>query len=118
MNKSEDTKIGPFRYFPAVVLVAMIAVTTWASVEKSLGEGFRLLFAERWGIATLFDAYFGFLTFYAWVHYKESSWTARVLWLATILFFGNIAMAIYLARELWRLPPGGGVETLLLRKRA
>lgn len=103
-----------FRYFPHVVLVAMIAVTTWASLEKSLFEGFRLLFAERWGIATLFDAYFAFLTFYAWVYYKERAALPRFLWLIGILFFGNIAMAIYLIRELRRLPPGATFENLLV----
>lgn len=110
-------EIGAGRALPYLVLVAMIAVTTWASLEKSLAEGFRILFAERWGIATLFDAYFGFLTFYAWVYYKERSARARFLWLAVILFFGNIAMAIYLIRELRRLPPGASFENLLVRRR-
>lgn len=112
----ETRPIGAFRLFPIVVLVAMVAVTTWASLEKPLSEGFRLMFAERWGIATLFDAYFGFLTFYAWVFYKERSVAARIGWLAAILFFGNIAMAIYLLRELRRLPRGADFAALLLRR--
>lgn len=97
------------------VLVAMIAVTAWASVEKSVIEGFRLLFAERWGIATLFDAYFGFLFFFAWVLYKEPGLFARAAWLVAILCFGNIAMAIYLGNELRKLRPGDSMEKLLLR---
>jgi len=115
---SEKTSVGAFRFFPVLVLIAMIGVTTWASVEKPLSEGFRLLLAERWGVATLFDAYFGFLTFYAWVYFKERSPVARVLWLVGILFFGNIAMALFLLRELRRLPRGAGFETLLLQRSA
>ncbi len=114
--KPVPTPVRAFRFFPPLVLVAMIAVTSWASVEKPLSEGFRLMLAERWGVATLFDAYFGFLTFYAWVYYKERSPLARGLWLGGILFFGNIAMAVFLLRELRRLPPGGGFEALLLKK--
>jgi hypothetical protein len=112
---SNPTPVRTFRFFPVVVLVAMIAVTTWASVEKPMFEGFRLMFAERWGVATLFDAYFGFLTFFAWVYYKERSAWARVIWLGAILFFGNIAMSIFLLRELYRLPKGAGFDALLLR---
>jgi hypothetical protein len=111
----KSRSIRTFLIFPILVLVAMIGVTTWAGVEKPIGEGFRLLLAERWGIATLFDAYFGFLTFYAWVFYKDRSVVARVGWLAAILAFGNIAMAIYLIREIRRLPPGAGFADLLRR---
>jgi hypothetical protein len=110
--------VRTFRYYPVLVLIAMIGVTTWASLEKGLGEGFRILLAERWGVATLFDAYFGFLTFYAWVFYKESHALARILWLVAILFFGNIAMAVYLLRELKRLPKGAGFDVLLLKRPA
>ena len=116
MGAEMQTKIGPFRYFPIIVLIAMIAVTSWASFEKPLTEGFRLMLGERWGVATLFDAYFGFLTFYAWVYYKERSFTARIFWLVGILFFGNIAMATFLLRELWRLPRNADFADLLLRK--
>ncbi len=101
--------------YVVVVLLAMIGVTTWASAEKNVMEGFRLLFAERWGIATLFDAYFGFLFFFAWVLYKESGTLARTAWLVAILCFGNIAMAIYLGKELRKLRPGESMEKLLLR---
>jgi hypothetical protein len=31
-----------------------------------------------WFIATLFDCYFGFLTFYAWLFYKETGWFSRI----------------------------------------
>jgi hypothetical protein len=84
----------------------MIAATTWASVEKGVFEGFRLLFAERWGIATLMDAYFAFFFFSAWVFYKEEANLKRGLWFLFIISFGNMAMAIYALKEMRRLGTG------------
>lgn len=94
----------------------MIAVTTWASLEKSVVLGFQLVSAERWGIATLFDAYFGFLFFYLWVHYRENSGLARASWLVAILLFGNIAMAIYLLNAIRQLPENAGMAALLAKR--
>ena len=56
-----------------------------------------------------------FLTFYAWVGYKETSAVARVLWLLGILLLGNIAMAAYMLNQLFRLPADAKIEALLLR---
>jgi predicted permease len=100
------------------VLVAMLAVTTWASLQVPLWETPRAVATHPWFIATLFDTYFAFLTFYVWLAYKETSNLARVLWLVAILLLGNIAMAIYLLRELFRLPANATMEDLLLRRKA
>jgi hypothetical protein len=102
------------RVFFSVVLIAMIAVTTWAELEKGVIWGFGYLFAERWGIATLADAYCGFCTFSCWVFYKEKSWPARAIWFVLILLFGNIAMSSYALIQLRRLPKGAGVKEFLL----
>jgi hypothetical protein len=71
-----------------------------------------------WFVATLFDTYFGFLTFYLWVAYRETSWLARVLWLVGILALGNIAMSGYMLIALWRLPANASIDRLLLRQPA
>lgn len=78
------------------VLVAMLAVTTWASFHEDVFTGGAKILREPWGIATLFDTYFAFLTFYLWVYVRESTWTARAGWLIAILVLGNIAMAVYM----------------------
>jgi hypothetical protein len=106
------------RIFFALVLVVMIGLTTWASMEKSMTYGYSYLLNERWGVATLADATFGFLTFYTWVFYKERSNLSRAVWLALILFFGNIAMAIYALNELRKLPLNSGVSDFLVARRA
>jgi predicted permease len=68
-----------------------------------------------WFIATLFDTYFAFLTFYVWLAYKETGLVARLLWLLAILLLGNIAMAAYMLLKLFRLPADAPLQTLLLR---
>jgi hypothetical protein len=100
------------------VLVAMLVVTTWASLVQPVWawQGPVNRPDHAWTIATLFDAYFGFLTFYCWVYYKERSALARVGWFVFVMAFGNIAMAIYVLRELFRLQPGEPAATLLLRR--
>ena len=100
-----------------IVLVSMFAVTGWASTEVALWKTPRTVATHPWFIATLFDCYFGFLTFYAWVAYKETTALARTGWLLGILLLGNIAMAIYMLIQLFRLPLTAKAEDLLLRRK-
>ena len=99
-----------------LVLVAMLGVTIWASNLVALWETPRAVATHPWFIATLFDTYFAFLTFYVWVAYKETSNVARVAWLIAILLLGNIATAVYLLIQLFRLPTNARIEELLLRR--
>ena len=94
----------------------MVAVTWRASLDRSVFTAFSEIARDPWGLATLADAYFGFLTFYCWVAYKETSWLARGLWFVAIMLFGNMAMALYVLVQLFRLPEGAGVAFLLLRR--
>lgn len=99
-----------------VVLVSMLAVTTWASSIVALWNTPREVATHPWFIATLFDTYFAFLAFYLWVAYKETTLLSRGLWLVAILLLGNIAMAVYLLRESFRVPANARIEDLLLRR--
>jgi hypothetical protein len=101
-----------------VVLVSMLCVTSWASVLLPLWQTPRAVLQHPWFIATLFDCYFGFLTFYLWLAYRETSWLARLLWLIGILALGNIAMSSYMLIALWRLPANASIDRLLLRQPA
>ena len=49
------------------IFVWMIVMTTRTSLEQN-----------PWSVATLWDAYFGFVTFYVWVFAKEHGWVSRV----------------------------------------
>ena len=101
----------------SVVLIAMLCVTSWASGFVALWKMPREVATHPWFIATLFDTYFAFLTFWAWVAYKETSNVARVVWLIAILLLGNIAMAIFMLRELFRVPADAKLEAVLLRRK-
>jgi hypothetical protein len=102
----------------AVVLISMLCVTSWASALVPLWQTPRAVLLHPWFVATLFDTYFGFLTFCLWVAYRETSWLARVLWLVGILALGNIAMSGYMLIALWRLPANASIDRLLLRQPA
>jgi hypothetical protein len=99
------------------ILVAMLFVTVQASLHQPVWEWTGLVREPDrwWTIATLADAYFGFLTFYAWVFYKERSIAARAAWFAGIMLLGNFAMATYALLQLARLRDDEPLERMLLR---
>ncbi len=104
------------KLFFTLVLLAMLAVTTTASLDRGVFEAAADLWTDPWFRATLADAYFGFLAVYLWIAYKEPSWGRRVLWFVLLMLLGNIAIAVYLLLQLFRLPPSATVEDLLLRR--
>ena len=99
----------------ALILLAMVAVTAWASWDRAVWRA-GYLFAEPWFVATFVDAYCGFLTFYVWVAYKERNTAPRVAWFLAIMSLGNIAMAAYMLIQLLRLHRGESCEHLLLKR--
>jgi hypothetical protein len=101
------------------ILVVMAVVTTQASLQQAVWDwGGLVNEPDRWWtIATLADAYCGFLTFYAWVFYKELRWGSRASWFAAIMLLGNFAMAAYVLLQLARLRDDEPLEHLLLRAR-
>ena len=102
----------------AGILGVMIYVTFAASLERSVFVAGAELWTDPWFKATLADAYFGFITFFVWVAYKERSNFARVVWFVLIMTLGNIAMSIYMLIKLSKMKSGDSIETLLLKKSA
>jgi Protein of unknown function (DUF1475) len=103
------------RFLFIVILASMLWVTTWASLQVSVFAIPRSVGGHPWFIATLFDTYWAFITFYLWLAYKEISWASRVLWFVAIILLGNIAMATYCLIQLWRVPADAKLERVLLR---
>jgi predicted permease len=99
----------------SVVLGSMLGVTSWASLQGSLFAIPHAVATHPWFIATLFDTYWAFFTFFVWLAYKETSWLARALWLVAIVLLGNIAMSTYCLILLWRVPVDTPFEQVLLR---
>jgi len=103
------------RVFFLIVLASMLAVTSWASTQVALWNIPGEIGGHPWFIATLFDAYWGFFTFYCWVAYRERSAGGRILWFVLIVCLGNIAMALYMLIILFRLPANATARQILLR---
>lgn len=99
-----------------LVLASMLAVTGWASLHTPLFSIPREVIGHPWFIATLFDAYWAFVTFYVWVAWKEQSLAARLLWFVAVVALGNIAMAAYFLRELGTIPAGGSLDPVFTRR--
>ena len=99
-----------------VVLASMLWVTTWASLQCPLFAVPRGVFTHPWFVATLFDTYWAFTTFFVWVCYKETAWLARVAWFIAIMLLGNLAMAAYCLAELCQTPRHGPLAEVLVRR--
>ena len=97
------------------IFVWMVVMTIRTSLQVSLWSSLDSFAGNPWAVATLWDAYFGFITFWVWVAYKERTVWARALWLVLILALGNIAMSFYVLIQLFRLKPEQSVEAVLQR---
>jgi Protein of unknown function (DUF1475) len=104
----------------ASILLSLAVMTLWASVQQPVWQwqGLTTGIDRWWTIATLMDAYFGFLTFFVWVCFKERRMGARVLWFVAIMSLGNMAMASYVLFQLSRLERGAPVSSILTSRRA
>ncbi len=102
------------------IFLSLLAWTSWASIQQPVWEWQGLVRPpdNAWTIATLIDAYYGFVTFYVWVFYKEPRALARLGWFVAIMLLGNMAMAAYVLRELARLRADEPAEAILLRRNA
>ena len=95
-----------------LVLVAMTWVSWYASTAPTITslpkyaaltgkeginviKGFETVCAEPWGLATMFDAYFGFLAFWLYVAWRERTVAARLGWFVALMLLGNFAIAGY-----------------------
>ncbi len=104
------------RAFFALVLLSMFAVTGWASTRCALFAIPREVYTHPWFLATLVDAYWGFLTFYVWAAWKERGAAARILWFVAVVLWGNIAMAGYFLRELFAIRTSSEIALVFTRR--
>ena len=97
------------------ILLSLLLYTGWASTQQPVlhWSGLTAGPDRYWTIATLMDAYFGLLTFYAWVFYKESRWLPRIAWFIAIMLLGNMAMSAYVLLQLIRLRPEQAASHIL-----
>ncbi len=96
----------------------MVAMTVRTSLQVSLWSALPSFAASPWSMATLYDAYFGFITFFCWLSWRERRFSLKVAWFALIMSLGNIAMSAYVLIQLFRLRPEETVSALFQRKAA
>jgi hypothetical protein len=99
------------------VLASMLWVTTWAGIQCPLFAVPHSVATHPWFIATLCDAYWGFITFFVWVYYRQTSWVARIAWFLAILSLGNIAMSSYCLAALSQAPREGRLGDVLIARK-
>jgi len=102
----------------SAIFVCMVFVTVRSSIQMSLWAAWDSYAANPWAVATLWDAYCGFITFFCWVCYKESSMAPRVVWFLLIMALGNIAMSFYVLLQLFRLSDAEPIDALFRRRTA
>lgn len=96
------------------ILLSLLVCSILAGVRQPILQWGGLHGPDRyWTIATLMDAYCGFLTFYVWVFFKEPHGLPRVAWFIGIMLLGNMAMSAYVLVQLARLSPDQDASAIL-----
>ena len=93
----------------------LLLLTLRATSVRSVFDNAALM-KDVWFQVTLLDAYLGFMVFYIWVAWRESSLTARIGWFVMIMCFGNMATCVYLILQLRRLSPDRSASDILSRQ--
>ena len=106
------------KFLFGAIFIFMVVMTIRTGLDVSLRAAWPSYAANPWAMATLYDAYFGFITFYAWVFYKERRGWSRILWFLLIMGLGNIAMSFYVLIQLFRLGPEQPAAAILRRRAA
>ena len=115
-KKMSKTLVNSMKALFAFFLLAMLSVIITASIDQDMFEAVGKMWSNWWFRATLVDAYFGFLTFFVWVAYKELRLWRKLVWFASIMLLGNVAISAYMLLELSKLKVGDTLETLLTRR--
>jgi len=98
------------------IFLFMVVMTVRTSVQVPIWQA--SFTGNVWAWATLYDAYFGFITFFCWVAWREKALGLKVLWFVLIMALGNIAMSLYVLLQLFALRPEELVGALFQKKPA
>lgn len=103
------------KFLFGTILISMLCYSAWAATRQPIQAWTGLTEGPNryWTIATMLDAYFGFVTFYVWVFFKERRWFARAAWFTAIMLLGNMAMSAYMLVQLRKLGPNAPIHDLL-----
>lgn len=102
----------------AFIFVFMVVMTVHTSMHVSLWSALPAFAASPWCMATLYDAYFAFLTFFCWLAWREKSLLVKIVWFVLIMAGGNIAMSLYVLIQLFQLTAQDDVSAIFRQKAA
>jgi hypothetical protein len=74
---------------------SITSLSEYAGKGLNVIGGYVTVCSEPWGLATMFDAYFGFMAFWLYVAWRENSNVARLSWFVALMLLGNFAIAGY-----------------------
>jgi hypothetical protein len=100
------------------IFVFMVVITIRTSLQVSLWNAIPSFAASPWSMATLYDAYFGFATFFCWLAWRERSVGIKIVWFVLIMALGNIAMSLYVLIQLFGLRADEPASSLFRQKAA
>jgi hypothetical protein len=102
----------------AFIFVFMVGMTIHTSLQQPIWQARGGFVNNPWAVATLYDAYFGFFTFFCWLAWRERALASKILWFILIMLLGNIAMSLYVLIQLFQLKSDEGVAALFQQKAA
>jgi hypothetical protein len=80
---------------PTITSLAQYKDAVTAKEGLNVLHGYVTVCSEPWGLATMFDAYFGFLAFWLYVAWREQTIASRLGWFVALMLLGNFAIAAY-----------------------
>jgi hypothetical protein len=114
-----------------LVLIAMTWVSWYACTTPSVSSlsdysgkalnvigGYVTVCKEPWGLATMFDAYFGFITFWFYVAWRENKLSVKFLWWIALMLLGNFAIAGYILLCLFQRPNETDISKIFFTKKS
>jgi hypothetical protein len=86
------------RAFSVIAVLVMVGIIAFGFISGDFaGEGSQI-WGLAWGKVTLVDLYVGLAIFGVWVGVRERRVLTTTIWWIALVFLGNLAAAVYLAR--------------------
>jgi hypothetical protein len=101
-----------------IIFMFMTVMTVRTSLQVRLWSALPSFVASPWSMATPYDAYCGFITFFCWLAWRERALGVKMLWFVLIIALGNIAMSLYVLTQLFALSSDESVSAVFRQKAA
>lgn len=98
------------------IFLFMVVMTVRTSLQVPIWQA--SFTGNPWAWTTLYDAYFGFITFFCWVGWRERSFSLKIIWFILIMLLDNIAMSFYVLLQIFALRPEDNLSALFKQKAA